>query len=256
MFESAELGNELAKAEYREQVGPLRAALVEMQRQLAAAHFSVVLVFSGLPTAGKSETVNKLLEWLDARGIETHAQRDPTDEERQRPPMWRFCAPCRRPARSASSSAAGTAGRSCAACWARATSSELDHDLEMYVGFERMLMSENVLLVKVWLHLPEKALRKRIRKLRRDPATAWKVTGMDSKLADRYDRFLDHAEHLITRTGGSSPWHIVEATDERYRELTVGRIVLDGDRRAAGAREGAASRTSRSRWRWCRRSGT
>jgi AMP-polyphosphate phosphotransferase len=227
MFESAELGNELAKAEYKEQVGPLRAALVEMQRQLAAAHFSVVLVFSGLPTAGKSETVNKLMEWLDARGVETHAQRDPTDEEWQRPPMWRFWRALPPAGKIGIFFGGWDGGPFLQRVLGDGDVSELDHDLEMYAGFERMLQSENVLLVKVWLHLPEKALRKRIRKLRRDPATAWKVTRLDRKLADRYDRFLNHAEHLITRTGGSSPWHLIEATDERYRNLTVGRIVLD-----------------------------
>src|SRR5262249_58863831 len=51
---------------------------------------SVVLHVGGVEGAGKSEIVNLLLSWLDARGIETHAIWDATDEERERPPMWRF----------------------------------------------------------------------------------------------------------------------------------------------------------------------
>ena len=40
--------------------------------------------------AGKGETVNLLNEWMDPRHIHTHAFDNPTDEERGRPPMWRY----------------------------------------------------------------------------------------------------------------------------------------------------------------------
>src|SRR3954468_11167366 len=90
MFDAAELGHEIDKPTYKQEAPALRAALLEAQRELAEAGFPVIVIMGGVGGAGKSETVNLLLEWLDARGIETHAMREPTDEERQRPPMWRF----------------------------------------------------------------------------------------------------------------------------------------------------------------------
>jgi polyphosphate:AMP phosphotransferase len=228
MFESAEVGNKMDKETYREQLGPLRAALVEAQRQLATANFSVVLVISGLPTAGKSETVNKLLEWLDARGIETHAQRDPTDEERQRPPMWRYWRALPPTGRIGIFFGGWEGGPFLRRVLGRGDVEEIDRDLEPLVRFERMLCNENVLLLKIWLHLPEKPMHKRIRKLRRDPETRWRITKLDRRLAKRYDRFRLFAEHVIQRTSSSdSPWHIVEATDERYCYFTVGRLLVE-----------------------------
>ena len=90
LFETAELGNKVAKAIYKKQAPKLRARLLEAQRQLAASDVSVCLRVGGVKGAGKLETVNLLLEWMDARGIETHAMSDPTDEERERPEPWRF----------------------------------------------------------------------------------------------------------------------------------------------------------------------
>ena len=49
------------------QEAPVRAALLEAQRELAEANFSVIVIVTGVGGAGKSETVNLLLEWLDAR---------------------------------------------------------------------------------------------------------------------------------------------------------------------------------------------
>jgi Protein of unknown function (DUF1501)/Polyphosphate kinase 2 (PPK2) len=90
MFETAELGHEVDKATYEREAAEVRAALLEAQRELALADVSVVVIVTGVGGAGKSETVNLLLEWLDARGIQTHAMRKPSGEERRRPPMWRF----------------------------------------------------------------------------------------------------------------------------------------------------------------------
>src|SRR5262245_26219598 len=90
MFENAELGHRLAREDFKQQEPALRTALLEAQKQLAGADFSVVLLVAGMPAAGKSQAVNRLLGWLDARGVEVHAARERSDEERQRPPMYRY----------------------------------------------------------------------------------------------------------------------------------------------------------------------
>ena len=68
----------------------MRAALLEAQRKMADSNFSVLIIIDGFEGAGKSDTINLLLEWLDSRGVQTHALAEPTDEERDRPPQWRF----------------------------------------------------------------------------------------------------------------------------------------------------------------------
>jgi len=90
MFETAEVIQKVGKDAYEQQVPALRAALLEAQRELAASNRGVIVLVGGVEGAGKTSTVNLLHEWLDARGIETHAMSEPSDEERMRPPMWRF----------------------------------------------------------------------------------------------------------------------------------------------------------------------
>src|SRR5947209_6985206 len=89
MFENAELGHAVDKATYEREAPPLRAALLEAQRRLAASDRAAVVIVTGVGGAGKSEAVNLLLGWMDARGIRVHAMREPTQEERKRPPLWR-----------------------------------------------------------------------------------------------------------------------------------------------------------------------
>src|SRR5512133_1864501 len=91
MFESAELGHTVDKAAYEKEEATLRADLLDAQFDLGAlAKFPVVILINGVDGAGKGETVNLLNAWMDPRHIHTHAFPPPSDEERERPFMWRF----------------------------------------------------------------------------------------------------------------------------------------------------------------------
>ena len=50
----------------------------------------MILVIAGVEASGKGDVVNILNGWLDPRGFETFAFHEPTDEERERPAMWRY----------------------------------------------------------------------------------------------------------------------------------------------------------------------
>ena len=91
MFESAELGHKVDKQTYESEVPKLREALLDAQFDLAESKaFQVIILIGGVDGAGKGETVNTLNEWMDPRHIRTNAMGEPSDEERERPPMWRF----------------------------------------------------------------------------------------------------------------------------------------------------------------------
>ena len=55
----------MSKQAYKAQVLLLREELLGVQQQLRQANFPVILLFSGVEAAGKSETMNLLHEWMD-----------------------------------------------------------------------------------------------------------------------------------------------------------------------------------------------
>jgi polyphosphate:AMP phosphotransferase len=228
MFENAELGHTLDKQAYKAQAPEVRAGLLHAQHAFAAADFGVVVVVGGIAGGGRSEVVNLLLKWMDARGVQTHAMSDATDEEAQRPPMWRFWRRLPPRGRTAIFFGAWDVNPLLDVLYGRMPREELERRLARVADFERMLARENVLLVKFWLHLTRRDQKRRLKKLKADPAQRWRVTREDLKQLKHYDEFRGLSEHLLRRTGtAEAPWTIVEAADRRYRDLTVTRTLLD-----------------------------
>ncbi|MBI5615772.1 MAG: polyphosphate:AMP phosphotransferase [Gammaproteobacteria bacterium] len=237
MFESAELGHQIDKATYKAEVPQLRAALLEAQYELRErGKFPVIVLVSGQDGAGKGETINVLYEWMDPRFLSTLAFSEPTDEERDRPFMWRYwraLPPRGRIGMFAGSWYSspihdvieGSIGRA-----------ELDQRIDQINRFEGMLVNEGALVLKFWFHLTKEAQRARLRQLEKDPHTAWRVTKWNWDRLKTYDKLQDAAGHILRMTNTPwSPWIVVEGTDDRYRYLTVGKMLLEALRARFGA---------------------
>jgi len=82
VFESAEIGHKLSKAQFKRAEPKLRQRLLALQYKLLdKGGFPVVILVNGVDGAGKGETVNLLNEWMDPRHIHTHAFGPLTDAE-------------------------------------------------------------------------------------------------------------------------------------------------------------------------------
>ena len=228
MFESAELGHKLEKEVWDRELPALREALLDAQFDLAAAKFPVIILVAGVDGAGKSETVNTLNEWLDPRHIQTHGLDVPSDEERERPHMWRYWRMLPPKGKIGIFDGSWYTWPILERTSGRIKTSELDQDMARVARFEQMLIQEGALVLKFWMHLSKDAQKKRLKLLEKDPKTRWRVTPRDWKHFELYDSFRQVSERALRATStAASPWIVVEASDWRYQRLTVGRILLE-----------------------------
>ena len=236
MFETAELGQKVSKAEYQRRELALREELLEAQFQLKDAGFSVVVLFNGVDGAGKGDTVNTLHEWMDTRLISTRAYDTPTTDEAERPLYWRYWRDLPPAGRMGIFLKAWYTDPFLKRVYGQITEEEFDQALLRILAFERTLAVDGAVIVKFWLHLGKKHQKQAFEALEGDPHQAWRVTKQDWDHWKRYEAFIPAAERLITRTStGLAPWEIVEGFDSRYRNLEVGAVLLKAIQR--GLRE-------------------
>jgi AMP-polyphosphate phosphotransferase len=227
MFETVELGRKLAKEEYESGLSELRTDLLKAQARLEAAGFSMVVLLDGPEGAGVSETATRLNEWLDARYLTTEAFGGESDEERERPEFWRYFTRLPRAGRI-SIFLRGWYARALGDAWSRrSTSAEFSHDLSRIAGLEQTLADGGTLIVKLWLHVSKRQQKQRLRALERSPQTRFRVTESAWKQHADYRRFRRLAEQAVRETStGCSPWTLIEAEDERHRNVSAARKLL------------------------------
>ncbi len=242
MFEAAESGQEIAKEDYKARVGTLREALLRAQYAvLDAARFPVVIIVGGVDGAGKGETANLFNEWMDPRHISTFGFGPPSDEEAQRPPMWRFWQALPPKGRSAMFIGSWYTQPIVAGATGKLEESALAHEIAEIRALETLLENEGVVLVKLWFHLSETAQKKRLEELQSDEKTRWRVSDTDWERFKNYQSFRKISEVVLRATHSmGAPWHIIDGSAPRARALRAGELLLDALRQRLQHSESAA----------------
>ena len=241
MLETLDLDKKIEKDAYDKSFPELRDQLRSLQRQAFEAKIPVCVVFEGWDAAGKGDSIQKLVERLDPRGVKVHPISAPLPEEKLRPFLWRFWTKV--PGR-------GEMAVFDRSWYGRVLVERVDKLIEPgewqsayneIVQFERMLTDDGMVLVKLWLHISEKEQKKRFKEIEKSKYDSWKVTKEDWEHHKQYDDYLEAAEAMLERTSTAyAPWTIVEATDKRYRLIKVFKAIADAIQTALNAKAEAA----------------
>jgi AMP-polyphosphate phosphotransferase len=192
------------------------------------AKFSIAVIVTGVPSAGRSETVNKLIEWLDPKYVSVRAFGE-DDADSSHPPLWRYWR------------ALPAFGRIAFYFWgwygeyldsaledSRKAKRRAQRQLERIRQLETMLRADGVRIIKIHLDLDADTQRERLKKLRSDKLTRWRVTPEDLWLARHHKAFRKAIARC--RAASDQPaarWHLIDGADEDYREVRVGELLRD-----------------------------
>lgn len=228
MFELAEIGHTLSKAEYKKRVPELRTKLLEVQNKLRDDNFPVLIIISGVNDGGKGDIINLLNEWMDARGIQTHAFDVPSEDERQRPPYWRYWMALPGTGKIGIFIGSWYSDPIAKCITGENDYADLDANLIHVKSIERDLDDDGMLIIKCWIHMSKDCQKATFEGYQKDPNTNWRVTKEDLKHLELYDKFTSIAERVIRETStGHCPWLIVDGTDIKHSSVTVAEHILD-----------------------------
>jgi polyphosphate kinase 2 (PPK2 family) len=102
--------------------------------------------------------------------------------------------------------------------------------------FEHAVVSEGLVLVKLWLHVSDEEQLERFKAREQDPLKAWKLTDEDWRNREKRPQYEQAVEDMVRETStGFAPWTLVEAESKRYARVKVIETVIaaaeDGMRR-------------------------
>ena len=227
MFESMTVDRRLKGSEFRKQSLPLRRELLQAQFKLAELDYPVIILVAGIEGAGKGALIHRLNEWMDPRGIETITFWEHSDEDESHPYFWRFWR--KLPPRGQIGIFLGTWYRKPADAFLKGCMKrkEFDWHCHQIESFEQMLHNDGALIIKLWLHVSHDTQRRQLEENAPEKEQIPRVAEHPDELAGSYKKRLAIAEKLILATDTeSNPWHLIEAEDRHYRDITAGNIIL------------------------------
>jgi AMP-polyphosphate phosphotransferase len=240
----------LSKAQYERRLPALRDELLVAQSQLRAQNkAALALIVTGIPAAGRSESVNELLEWLDPKYVTVHAFDQPDREDKRRPLMWRYWQTLPAQGRMAFYFAGWYSDY-----MARAfvePKKVWKHEkriVERIRQLESMLRADGVRVVKIHLQVDAKTQRERLQRLRADKLTRWRVTDEDRWLSQHHKNVERAAQRCLKATDhAAAPWHIVDGADDEFRLVKVGEILRNELRDASTQQPAVKGKAARAK---------
>ena len=228
MLKSAELGRSFSKQEYEAAVSELRTALLKAQAELEQAKFPVLVLINGADGAGKSETLNTLHEWLDARYLRTEAYEEASEAERARPEFWRYWMWLPKAGRIGIFLGSWYTPPILDRVLGDGKPRRFEQALTRINAFERTLADDGTLFIKLWFHVSKKVQKQRLKAEARAQSTRLLVTKRNWRNHEHYDEFVTVTERVLRDTStGQAPWTVIESGDDRYRNITAGRAILE-----------------------------
>ncbi len=227
MAKASGSSTKLSKKAYDSKVSRVRQDLINLQIDLQESRTKIVLILAGVEGAGRGAALNTLMGWLDPRNVETIAVDEPSNEESERPFMWRYW-------RSLPSS--GRIGIFVDSWYTQTLREEtdsrkelnkLDDELHRIRHFERLLADSDTLVIKLWFHLSKDDQGQRLEQLRGDRSTAWRVTDHQVRAHKAYQRLSRTAEHILAETDRpGARWDTIESLEPKLRNLAFAQTLL------------------------------
>ncbi len=213
--------------------------LREYQQRLAAQErYAVVLMLQGIDASGKDGTIRHVMSGVNPQGVEVHAFKVPSEEERQHDYLWRYHQ--RLPARGR----IGIFNRSHyeSVLVERVHADQLpqthlpkiapDHRLwerryREINNWEEYLHHNGIVVVKVLLHISRDEQRERLLARIDDPRRNWKFAESDlneRRYWSEYQRaFSEMLSHTSTTT---APWYVVPADHKWFARAATASILI------------------------------
>ena len=218
----------LAKSIYEPELLRLQRELVKLQNHVRREGLKVCVLFEGRDAAGKGGAIKRIVERTNPRVVRVVALDKPTERERTQWYFQRYVAhlPSAGEIVLFDRSWYNRAGveRVMGFC----TDDEYDRFLVSCPGFERMLILDDLILIKFWFSVSDQEQERRFLDRITRPAKQWKLSELDLQSRAHwvdYSRAKDVMfEHTDTK---ASPWWVINADDKRRARLNCIRHILD-----------------------------
>jgi polyphosphate kinase 2 len=210
------------------QLRPWQVELLKLQRHLELENLRMIVLFEGRDGAGKGGTIRRLTRYMNEKHYRVVALGRPTEEQRSQWYFQRYVAQFPRGGEMVLFDRSWYNRAMVERVFGFCKPKEYKDFLRGVTAFERDLVRQGTVLVKLYFSVTKEEQARRFERRRTDPLRQWKLSEIDLQNQDRWDDFTQRKYEMLLRTGTRvAPWVIVRSNDKQSARTNTMKVILN-----------------------------
>ena len=207
---------------------PWQVELLKLQRHLEATKMRMIVVFEGRDAAGKGGTIRRVTRYMNEKHYRVVALGRPTEEQRTQWYFQRYVAQFPTGGEMVLFDRSWYNRAMVEPVFAFCTPQEYDNFIRGVTGFEKDLVRQGTVLVKLYFSVTKAEQARRFARRHDDPLRQWKLSEVDMQAQERWDDFTEQKYQMLKRTSSiAAPWTIVRSRDKQRARVNAMKVILN-----------------------------
>ncbi len=216
----------LEQNEYKEKLKKYQLKLLNLQLVLRETKHSLIVVLEGPDAAGKGGAIKRIVERLDPRLARVYSIVKPTPEEYAHHYLWRFWKKLPPYGETTIFDRSWYGRVLVERVEGFASTAEWQRAYREIAEFEKQLIDDRAILVKIYLHIDKDEQLRRFKAREADPYKHWKISDEDWRNRKKWDEHVAAAEEMFAKNSpDSAPWTVLPGNFKWYARVQAVKTV-------------------------------
>ncbi|NPA11640.1 MAG: polyphosphate kinase 2 [Epsilonproteobacteria bacterium] len=211
-----------------QELKPYQAELIKMQKYLEDNNKRMIVLFEGRDAAGKGGTIRRVVRYMNEKHYRVVALGKPSDFEKSQWYFQRYVAQFPRGGEVVIFDRSWYNRAMVEPVFGFCTQRQYKQFMIECPMFEKSLVMEETILVKIYLSISKEEQAKRFNKRRKNPLKQWKLSEIDLQAQDKWDEFTEMKYKMLKATHTHyAPWVVIRSDNKHLARLNAIKVILN-----------------------------
>ncbi|WP_446009217.1 polyphosphate kinase 2 [Candidatus Electrothrix sp.] len=211
-----------------EALKPYQAELIRLQKYLEVNKRRMIILFEGRDAAGKGGTIRRVTRYMNEKHYRIVALGKPTEHQKSQWFFQKYVAEFPRGGEVVLFDRSWYNRAVVEPVFGFCTNEEYNDFMRGVTGFEKDLVRQGTVLVKLYFSVTKEEQAKRFDRRKADPLRQWKLSEIDVQAQSRWDDFTRQKYEMLKRTHTNmAPWTIIRSNNKHNARLNAMKTILN-----------------------------
>jgi polyphosphate kinase 2 len=207
---------------------PFQAELIRMQKYLEETDTRMIILFEGRDAAGKGGTIRRVTRYMNEKHYRVVALGKPTEQQRTQWFFQKYVEQFPTGGEVVLFDRSWYNRAMVEPVFGFCTAEEYNNFIYGVVGFEKDLVRQGTILVKLYFSVTRDEQARRFERRKTDPLRQWKLSEIDVQAQDRWDDFTRQKYDMLKRSHTThAPWTVIRSNNKYRARLNAIKVILN-----------------------------